>query len=207
MNRMPFLQALLLAFLLGCVFPGPARAQDSLWVRLKLVNGLGQALAGVEVRAVSSLEAGWQMPDAGEARITGEDGTACWILPQGMATRRRKRPTNFLTQLFSPRLATQYAAIAVELEWLNHPWRVVVEGDRFEDGTTVQPGRPRIYGRDAVGCFTRPVIQRNGGWDFPGVPGRLTTPGITVQRFVLDHEPRGWALDLVLERLPDPVIR
>lgn len=202
MMRTGILSALLLGLALV-----PAQAADPLQVRLRLVDGEQRVLAGVEVRAVSALEAGWQAEDAGEPRITGEDGTARWLVPNGTTTRRRKRPTNFLTQLFSTRQVTQHAAIAVELEWLGRPWRVVFAGDRFADGTTAQLDGFRIHGRDDAGTFSRPVSQRDGGWDFPGVPGRLTTPGFTVQHLDLNHEARGWTLDLEVRRHPDPVVQ
>jgi hypothetical protein len=202
MRRRGFLLALLLGLALE-----PVQAADPLQVRLQLVDGEQRALAGVELRAVSTLEAGWRLVDAGQTRITGEDGTACWLIPHGTATRKRKRPTNFFTQLFAPRRTTQHTAIAVELDWLGRPWRVVFAGDRFADGTTAQLDGLRMYGRDEAGSFSRPVIQRDGAWEFPGVPGRLTTTGFTVQYLSLEHEARGWTLDLGVQRHADPVPR
>lgn len=197
----------LLALLLGLSALEPVQAADSLQVRLRLVDGEQRALAGVEVRAVSTLEEGWQSADAGETRITGEDGTACWLIPHGTATRQCKRPTNFFTQLFAARQLTQHVALAVELVWLGRPWRVVFAGDRFADGTTAQLDGLWIHGRDEAGNFSRPVSQRDGAWAFPGVPGRLTTPGFTVLQLSLEHETPDWTLDLGVQCHPDPVVR
>ena len=100
-----------------------------------------------------------------------------------------------------------HAAIAAQLPYLQRPWLFVFECDRFPGNTTAQLDAIRMYGEDAAGEFTVQAPMKDGVWQLPGMKYSLTSPGYKVDRFWLEPAGAGWTVELVVRRLPEPVVR
>lgn len=201
----------LLRHLTGLLLTVPAAvaAQESstIEVRVKVIDSAGEAIAGAPIRLVLAQGQGWQLPEAGMRTRTGSAGEVTWTVNALPERGRRKLPTNFSTQTLSPAEDTIHLAVGVELTYLARPWLVVGAGDRFNNGTTAQLDGLKIYGRDQVGNFSLPAVQKQGAWYLPGAPGALTTPGFTVQHLAIAPAGRGWTMEFTLQRANEPVVR
>ena len=184
-----------------------AQAVQTIEVRFKAIDSAGQAIVGMPVRLVLALGQGWQLPEAGMRAMTGSGGEVNWTVQAAPERKRRKLPTNFFTQTVAPTEDSIYLAVGVELTYFARPWLVVGAGDHFDNGATAQLDGLRIYGRDQIGHFSLPAVQREGAWYLPGVPGALTTPGFLVHRLAVTPAERGWTMEFTVQRASEPVAR
>lgn len=184
-----------------------AQAAQTIEVRFKVIDSGGQAIVGAPIRLVLAQGQAWHLPEAGVRAVTGSGGEVTWTVNALPERRRRKLPTNFVTQALAATEETVHLAVGVELTYLARPWLVVGAGDRFDNGTTAQLDGLKIYGRDQSGNFSLPAVQREGAWYLPGLAGALTTPGFLVRRLAIAPVERGWAMDFTLQRASEPVTR
>lgn len=185
-----------------------ADPSPSLQVRFQLLDANGSPLAGAPIRLTLAVGQGWQRPEAGFRTVTDNLGEVHWSTAAAPERRRRKWPTNFITQTFSAAQYTSHIAIGTELAYVARPWLVVCAADRFANGASAQLDGLRLYGRDKAGNFSvQATRQADGTWRMPGVPGAFTTPGFNVERFSLEPNADGWSVELAIQRLSEPVRR
>lgn len=187
--------------------PSAAAEPVPIDIEFHYVDGLDQPLAQRPVRLVLAIGDAWQQARAGHSTVTDAAGVVQWTTHAVFPMRRRKLPTNFLSQTFSLPQKVTHLAIALELDYLGHPWLIAASVDRFPDGTSAQLDPLRVWGRDTSGAFTVPAIRRGEAWQLPGIPGVVSTPGHEVVSFRLDPANMGWAARLVVRRHDDPVAR
>ncbi len=170
--------------------------------------------AGVPLRMVLGASASWQAPDAGVVRVTADDGTCHLLESFALDDRRRKMPSNWLSNLMASSERTRHLQLAVAMEYAGRPWLTAIDVDRFENGTSARLEPMRVFGRAANGRFTDDVPLIDGAWHARLPTGKVVSvPGFDVTSASIDPDtsvtPVGaqWTVRITLTRWPAPVLR
>ena len=168
-------------------------------------------LAGVAVRLVLGEVAGWQDANAGRGFVTGTQGESRFTVA-GLVDRRWSWAPYAMTGLSFPKRA-DHILIAAELEQLLPLAGGHVRSTQWLHTMDIDT----VYTRDAQGRFTRKAPRGPstrwgpGPLTIPELGGMaLDGPGYKAGDFFLRQaaaDRSRWAVKLVLQRKPTPVIR
>lgn len=173
-------------------------------VVFKLTDLDYQPLANVPVRIVFTAEKDWQSPGAGQRIVTDAKGEARLSQTVVLDQRLLKKPTNFVSSLFSTPQKTDHLVVAAELEYMGHHWLYTVEVFHFPDGDDLL-GEFAVYTRDDRGRFARKAERRGSDWVMADLQGLVaTTPGYEPWNFSLQPDPtrKRWTFQLAFKRFP-----
>ncbi len=183
--------------------------QIDLDVRFTLVDDGRRAIPDAPVRLLLSGHPTEAPASAGHAFVTDATGVQIFTASATVDKVQKKRPTSFVSSLFSDPELTDHLTVGVELGYLTYRWLYVADFYRFPDGDVVHDGLS-LYTRDEDGHFSRQAEPDDGGWKIADLgPMRMTTLGyeLMLEKFDQAEGSARGTLAMTFVRQAAPAIR
>ena len=195
----------------GLVDQAGAREEQSvsLDVRFALTDRDGTPIPNADVRLVFGGDPAGQPVSSGQRFATDAGGLQTFTTKATLDKVQKKRPTNFVSSLFTDPELTDHLGVGAELSYMSHRWLYVAHLYRFPDGDVLHDGLS-LYTRDAEGRYSRPAQRDGEGWKIADLePMRMSTLGHELTVFAFDRKAGSddWAVSIGFTRQPAPIVR